>query len=481
MHNSYKPYHIVLFILGCLFLLGSLVLFVPSGKLNIFGYQARFISQKKLIQGKQKIKLDINTIIAGIDTTAVIQKDSANNADSLLQNFTIKKDNSLLYNNIGKEKLRLFFQHLKKAKSNKIRILHYGDSQIEGDRMTAFFRERMQEKFGGFGPGFIPAVNIYGTISYIANYSPNFMRYTNFRGKQLKFTKDYGILNTVGRFTEEIKDTSGLYKLPLDTAWITIAPGTATYYNTENYNNVALYYTDAKTKCALNIYENGHLIRHDSLITDGNYHVDSLSFQKTPGILKFEFIGKVSPTILGFSLDGKNGVQVDNVAMRGSSGLFLEKSNRKLFRKMLVDAKVKLFIMQFGGNAVPYIKDSAQARGVVYRFKLQLQILQRLQPDAAIVVIGPSDMSRIADEEYVSYPILPYYISRLKDAATSVGAAYFNTYKAMGGENSMIQWVKHDLAHKDYTHFTRKGAKIVSQQFYNAFMKAYLKLSKGEK
>jgi hypothetical protein len=36
----------------------------------------------------------------------------------------------------------------------------------------------------------------------------------------------------------------------------------------------------------------------------------------------------------------------------------------------------------------------------------------------------------------------------------------------MGGENSMISWVKQGMAASDYVHFSPKGTKLISEVFY---------------
>ena len=53
------------------------------------------------------------------------------------------------------DQLKYFFEALKKAKTEKIRVAHFGDSAIEGDLVTADIRENLQKKFGGNGVGFI--------------------------------------------------------------------------------------------------------------------------------------------------------------------------------------------------------------------------------------------------------------------------------------------------------------------------------------
>jgi hypothetical protein len=48
-------------------------------------------------------------------------------------------------------------------------------------------------------------------------------------------------------------------------------------------------------------------------------------------------------------------------------------------------------------------------------------------------------------------------------------------YEAMGGKNSMPSWVLADpqLAGSDYTHFTPRGARIISEFFYKALIIEY--------
>ena len=50
-----------------------------------------------------------------------------------------------------------FYHKIKIEKSKDIiRILHFGDSQIEGDRISSVLREELQKIWGGSGTGFLP-------------------------------------------------------------------------------------------------------------------------------------------------------------------------------------------------------------------------------------------------------------------------------------------------------------------------------------
>ena len=98
---------------------------------------------------------------------------------------------------------------------------------------------------------------------------------------------------------------------------------------------------------------------------------------------------------------------------------------------MYEELNTKLVILQFGGNSVPFFKDSASVRNFARYFKSQIKTVQNLTPDAMVVVIGPSDMSELKDGIYETYPFLPYCIEEMKKATMSVGGAYWNLYAAM--------------------------------------------------
>lgn len=484
----FKPYHVLLFIAAVLILLAPLVWFAPADGWDIGGMRIKFLNYNKFMDPVVKsVQKDITKNVADVDTT--IQEDLPE-ADTIVEETNRTKTGmpsggklitesktSIAFNEAGLNQLHQFFQKMENAAKNgkKIRILHYGDSQIEGDRMTSFIRQRIQEQFGGNGPGMIPAVNVYTTSSFKQTCSPNFERLTCFGGKKLKSRK-YGTMNTVGRFTAEYIDSAERANVTsVKQAWIEIEASPKAFGRAKQFNNVDLYYTSCYRPCAVKIYERGVLIREDSLIKDGKYHVLHLDFPATPGKLRYEFASAVSPNFLGFSLEGDLGVQVDNIAMRGSSGKFFGYIDHQLAGKMYADMNTELVIMQFGGNEVPFFRDSSSVQYYANAFKKQLQTIRKLRPSAAIIVIGPSDMSTVESGVRVTYPHLQKCVRAMKKVAMEVGAGYYDLYDAMGGENSMPSWVDKGLAGNDYIHFSPRGASIASQLFYEAFSAEYAK------
>jgi lysophospholipase L1-like esterase len=136
---------------------------------------------------------------------------------------------------------------------------------------------------------------------------------------------------------------------------------------------------------------------------------------------------------------------------------------------------IKLLILQYGGNVMPYIKDEKGAVNYGKWFESQLYFLKKQIPNIAIIVIGPSDMSVKEKDKYVTYPHLETVRDALKNATFNAGAVYWDMYEAMGGKNSMPKWVQANppLAAPDYTHFSPSGTTKIADMFYDAFIKEY--------
>ena len=479
-----RAFHITLFIAGILSALFAITYFVPDDGFQFAGQKWKFLTFEKFIHPPKQNKKDIQDEIARVDTT---YKDNAftkhlNDTSGSLGaasggEINVNASSELEMNENGRRNLNNFFTTLENASSSgsKISILHYGDSQIEGDRMTNLIRARIQSQFGGAGPGLIPANNVYNTVTFKQSFSENFTRYTAFGGASLKSGK-YGVMASAARFTPEYADSVNVDTLDVSTAWIEVQNSRATAYaRAQEFNNVKMHYNDCKYPVKLNVYEAGALIHEEELVTDGAQHTVLLRFGKTPGKLKFEFEGKVSPNICAFSLEGDVGVQVSNIGMRGSSGTVFGRLNSATAQPMFNELNTKLVILQFGGNSVPFFKDSVGVRNFASYFKGQINRVKSMNPGAAIIVIGPSDMSKNDEGIYETYEYLPYCVTQMRKATQEAGGAFWNLYAAMGGQNSMPSWVEKGLAGNDHIHFSNAGAKFASQKFYDAFISAYAK------
>lgn len=482
------PFHVLLFVAGVLLLLTPIMLFIPKEGWDLGGYKLNFLTQNSFLHPTKQEKKDISRIVSKVDTLSIQTPDTLikheNSSTGSLGapmggNLSTESATSIHLNELALYKLNNFFEKMTATarERNKIHILHYGDSQIEGDRMTAYIRERIQNQFGGYGAGLIPAMNVYITGTFNQRYSDNFRRYTCFGGDKLK-SRRYGVMGSAARFTPEMDSARMSNETSIKEGWIELETGKLAYPRAKQYSLVKMFYTSCYRPCTLKVFQGEKLVHEDSLIVDGRAHTVELSFASTPAKLRFVLSATVSPTITHFSLEGDYGVQVSNIGLRGSSGTIFGAMDQQLTSKQMHELNTELVIMQFGGNAVPFFKDSSAVRNYVASFKSQLMTIYRLRPSTSLLVIGPSDMSRLENGTFVTYPLLPYCVAMMRKAALEVGAGYYDMYAAMGGKNSMPSWVEQGLAGRDYIHFSVKGASIASQLFFEAFAAQYAKWAK---
>ncbi len=355
-----------------------------------------------------------------------------------------------------------------------LRIMHYGDSQIEGDRITSLIRFKLQRQFGGSGIGLQPPVQLYGyQLSLIHRASDNWKRYTAFGEVDSTLAHNrYGMLGSFARFSPYPHEMDGEAGAEYE-AWISMEQSRRAYRLTRAYRQCRLFYGNATEPVFCELYTDGELYDADFLEVTEGFKVKKWSFEKTPEQLEFRFKSSCSPDFYGIALDGERGLSMDNVAMRGSAGLFFSKVDGELLKEMYEDLGVKLLILQFGGNVVPYLADNYNYyERVFYR---ELSTLKSLVPDLSIIVIGVADMSIREKDIYITYPNLERIRDALKNAAFRADCAFWDMYSAMGGRNSMPSWVfaQPSLASSDFVHFNERGARVLGEMFYNAFMQDY--------
>ena len=380
-----------------------------------------------------------------------------------------KNDRSVLYP---------FLLELKNLKKHKelIRVIHYGDSQLEGDRITSYVRYRLQSRFGGNGPGMLAVADIVHTAAVKRDVSANWKRYTIF-GKRNPdvIGKVYGPMLSFSRYApfenDSILNDSNIYE-----AWIKLSPSYITYALTRKYSEFKLLYSNNKSGVSLSIENNeAEIIQKDSLPPTSIIQLSSWTIQNSSKPLVIRFIGKDSPDMYAMALDPTHGIAVDNVAMRGSSGVDFNRTDLAQLAYTYKKLNVKLLMMEFGVNVVPNVLESYS----FYEnwFYKNLRSLKSLDPELCIIVIGISDMARKREtgDGFESYPNIEMIRNAQKNAAFRAGCAFWDMYEAMGGKNSMPSWVLADppLAQKDFTHFNPAGARIVGEMFYDALIIEY--------
>lgn len=474
------PIKVLFYLLSVFAILFIISFFVPEQGLKINNeITLRFPSINKLLSPKKVEYADITNIIKQNkiieDTVAISSKTKIDTlrveADSLKQ-ITHKiefpgYDKSVLYS---------FFKSIDniKKKNDLIRILHYGDSQIEGDRITSFLRNKLQLRFGGSGPGLLPCIiSNTQSLSIYQSSSNNWKLHSLISKKDTVFNHNrFGILGSFCRF-QNIDNTK-------NEAWIEFDKSNISYRSIRKFKQCRIFYGNNTNNVNVEAYNNNKMFWFGTLEPTKNIKVFKINFPSTPDDFKIKFTSKKSPDFYAIALDDAKGIAVDNISLRGSTGDIFTKLDNEQIKQMFNLLNVKLVILQFGVNVVPNIvKSYKYYERILYK---QLIEIKKLQPGLPVIVIGVSDMSMKKGDYFVSYPNIKKIRNAQKKAALKADCCFWDMYEAMGGKNSMPSWVfaKPALAKKDFTHFTYKGSEIIAQMFYNALLYEYNMYHKRE-
>ncbi|MFY0643855.1 MAG: hypothetical protein JXR19_05260 [Bacteroidia bacterium] len=513
--RSVKPSYILIALLAVNIVLGAIAFVFPEEGLKLSkNLNLKFLNKYDLLENPESSDLSVNVddVLAGVNPleedsvqqpidTAYLdlmanideQLRSASDFDSLTGQWRFPQQRSIQFSKEHSSALNYFFESLlTEAKTEVIRILHYGDSQLEGDRITDYFRNRMQLLFGGRGPGIIlPKEPTAGARrSAYVRCSPNIKKHAiykkgskvdgNFYGIGGASFEIQGFYNKPVGFDTAYVDTfnvvdsiqvldtviTPLYEtVSKSTAYVQVSNSKSSYLNVKSYDQVRLFYF-AEEPFTMEVSLDTNYIRQTIPAAT------SLGFvswnQEVNSRVRFNVVQGKFPLLYGIALDGTAGVAVDNFPMRGSAALGFSSMNRNVYARQLNELGVKLIILQYGVNVIPSVlSDYTYYERMLTK---ELEAIKLAHPDVSILVIGPSDMSRNKGGRYVSYSNIPLVRDAMRNAAFKSGCAFWDLYEAMGGENSMAAWVEEGYAGKDYTHFSSKGAKFVGEMLFNAIM-----------
>jgi alginate O-acetyltransferase complex protein AlgI len=340
----------------------------------------------------------------------------------------------------------------------QVRIIYYGDSQIEGDRVTSYLRHYLRAGTSGTGPGLLlPLMPVMYTKSVWLNSSSNWLRYNLLSYKAGEITHNsLGPFMAVCRYLPEGKILTNPVK-----AYVQIRPSNVADSAASTYDILRLFYGMREGIVSVKVKGDGMNLLSDTLRTGIGYNEIKCKLYSSKEI-SIEFEGKVSPDIYGISIESENGVQVDNISQRGSAGLEFTMVDRQNLHEAFRDLNPSLFVLQYGLNIVKNIRDdySYYQKGLIR----QITLLRELSPLTPVLIIGVTDMAASDGDSIRSYKNIPAIIEAQKAAARKANAVFWNSYAAMGGRSSIIKWEhrRPPLVQKDFVHFTSTGADSLS-------------------
>ena len=441
-----RPFRSFLLLLFFLIVFAGLSYVLP-GKLNLPSVESLIPSElvPDLLRKRDHTAV---TDTSRTDTLALAAPEKNNPPDSL----------SALPDSMASDPLKVFLDSLEYARG-PVRIMYYGDSQIEGDRITSYLRTSLRKKYGGTGPGlFLPVMPVTYTKSVYIRASSNWKRYNylSFRNGEIAHNA-LGPFMALCRYLPEGEKSSTNVK-----SWIRIIPSVFADSTASKYDLLKILYRNTQDNVMIEVRADKFPVITDTLKTANELKEFVCPLYNSKNVL-IDFSGRVSPDIYGISIESKSGLIVDNIPQRGSAGLEFTMVDKDDLRESFRYLSPDLVVLHYGLNIVKNIrKDYSYYEKGLQR---QLTLLKEICPGTGIVVVGLTDMAYGEEDNLNSYPNIPNIIDAQKKASLESGALFWDALKAMGGQSTIIKWfgMNPPLAKKDYVHFTDQGADTIAR------------------
>jgi lysophospholipase L1-like esterase len=347
-----------------------------------------------------------------------------------------------------------FYESL--AKGGKTRIVHYGDSPTTADLITADARAMLQMEFGDGGSGFVLIARPWAWYKH--------------RGVDMDASE--WTIDIAG--SAQIKD--GMHGL--GGVSFVGSPGAIAHWRLKNTSpsTIEIAYLAQPDGGAFEV------VAEDRQLGV----VDTSADLKIPGYASFaipagskRFTLRVTRgTVRLYGADFRKaapGVIYASLGINGANVTLLSRSfNERHWAAVLKHYNPDLVIVNYGTNESGFEQfvDGSWAS----EMKEVVRRLQAALPGVSVLLMSPMDRGeRKAGGEIETIPMLPRLVSIEARVANETGAAFFNTYEAMGGEGTMGRWYSAEprLVGADFIHPMPAGAKIVGELLFNALRDGY--------
>ena len=447
-----KLHKIVLFFLALFALMFACWYFFPAEGVDVRGVKLRFPSYEKALEDLRNgdSAVDVDSVLLAVQKSYEMVREQGDTL-AFYKEYITSNPNRIHLPGDDYTFFDSFFEGLDTAASSGqlARIVHYGDSQLEMDRISSMLRQMLQDRFGGSGPGMVPILKPMSSVSVSQNTTGSLTRYSLVSDTLSRWSSThrygplarYATLSGEARFNFRRAENRYAQERVRSISKISVlfghsSPGLRMSLKCDTLALMTASVDSAVNGVSVVSWDLPQNVRQGSLTLNG------------------------AAEIYGIMLDGGPGVTVDNVALRGCSGTILSGMDSTSLRAAYENTDTRLIILQFGGNAMPGIGSRKAISLYMNKLEKQFEYFKGVAPWAKLLFVGPADMSKSVNGSLVTWPLLPDLNDSLKVHCLNNGIAYWDTFNMMGGVGSMKEWVNHNpqLAGPDYIHFTTRGA-----------------------
>ncbi|MFP2896856.1 GDSL-type esterase/lipase family protein [Corallococcus sp. 4LFB] len=343
------------------------------------------------------------------------------------------------------------------ARRTPVRVVHLGDSLIASDYITDVVRDRLQERFGSGGPGFL----------YIHRLAS--------AGRATRA----GTASTDGWKMERLVDTHW----PRDrvgwtgVAFSTSGPAQGTRYSVEGARQAELFFLAQPANGAVQVAVDGKNTQRIQTRAFGSKAEAAFARLRLPeGAKTLTLTASGKTELHGVAVEsGTPGVVYDTVGLLGGMAEVYLRAQPQAFRAQLKHRKPSLVVLMVGGNEAFFLsRERTTLDEVRSQMKELVSRVRAAVPDAACLVMSPIDAGvRTMSGELVTRRHSAEVSEVFREEARAGGCAFYDTLAAMGGEGSALKWLESGLMLEDLVHPRVRGANLLGHLFDLALQRAF--------
>lgn len=357
--------------------------------------------------------------------------------------------------------LDVFFERLfqlQLAGDRKVNIVHIGDSHIQADYMTGVIRRNFHRHFGNAGRGLIVPLRVART-----NEPNNFKTSSKVTWKSKRCVFPEQPLHIgIGGVTIETDDPGANLEIYMNDLWLDYS-----------FNSLTLFYDKHERSFDFSIRDlkGQELARITPDPGDRGVNVSTVTWDKHVKALNIQCLktrpGQLRAAIYGAVLSNSaNGVLYHTIGVNGAK--YKHYNQAEYFAAQTTALNPDVFIISLGTNEsidYPYVDKAFPGH-----LHTLVSTLREKNPLAAIILVTPQDAFQKKNKPN---PGILQVRDHIIEYAVENGLAFYDMYRALGGDRSAKSWTLSTLLSRDGIHLTRDGYEYQGNLFYHALIKGY--------
>lgn len=346
------------------------------------------------------------------------------------------------------------------------RLACYGDSHTAADFMTGQLRRRFQARFGDAGHGFVAAGRPWPSYRHRDVRSGAGGRWDSRQIRHaVKRGDSDGLLGLAGVAVETEAARS--------TVWVSTSTRGPVGHSASRFE--LFYLAQPGGGRFVVLLDDEEVARASTRAPTAQAAYLEISAEDGPHHLRVETRGRGPVRLFGTVVERDGpGVVVDSLGINGARITKMLAWDADVMSDNLARRNTDLVVLAYGGNSAGDNWYDIEQYGQ-WAIDAMTRV-RRALPDASCLWVGPPDMARPtlnSSGPEGTPPNLRRLIAAQRDAAALVGCAYYDSFRAMGGEDSNLRWNEHGLVSGDGIHFSAAGYRRLGDMLHAALMDGY--------